>query len=127
MVIDSSAILAILFDEPHAAWCAQQLDAHPDSLVMSTVNLAECIIRLVDRYPARNDDAKSLIASLGLEFIAPDATQAELAAHARLRFPINLGDCFAYALARVRREPLLATDHDFAGVDIPTILPPRKK
>ena len=48
-----------------------------------------------------------------------------MAAAARLRYPFNLGDCFAYALAKEQNEPLLTLDRDFRRADIPVILPPR--
>jgi uncharacterized protein with PIN domain len=41
MVVDTSVILAIYFDEPHAAWAAEQLSLNAGQLYMSTVNLAE--------------------------------------------------------------------------------------
>jgi uncharacterized protein with PIN domain len=55
--------------------------------------------------------------------VAPSPRQAEIAAVARLRFPLNLGDCFAYALARDEDCPLLTLDRDFRRTDITVISP----
>lgn len=43
----------------------------------------------------------------------------------RLRYPLNLGDCFAYALAKQEDCPLLTLDRDFRNTDIEVILPRR--
>jgi ribonuclease VapC len=58
--------------------------------------------------------------------VAPTRHHAELAAAARLRYPLNLGDCFAYALAKAEGCPLLALDDDFRKTDIELIAPPRR-
>ena len=123
MIVDSSALLSILFAEPNATWAANQLNLHGNSLRMSTVNLAEVLIRLRDRFPSRGDEFELTLAESGIEFVPPDALQAQLAARARLALPLNLGDCFAYALARVTSDSILTTDADFRGLDVPVILP----
>lgn len=51
MIVDSSLLLAILFAEPTASWAEAQLTANAGKLAMSTVNLAEVLIRLRDRHP----------------------------------------------------------------------------
>lgn len=61
--------------------------------------------------------------SSGIRFIPPDVQQARIAAEARLRYPLNLGDCFAYALASVEDCPILALDGDFRSVDVPVLTP----
>jgi ribonuclease VapC len=123
MVIDSSAILAIYFEEPTALWVSQQIDA-ADRVLMSTVNLAESLMRIFDKHPAKAHMLEQRLLTSGIGFIAPDAAQAVLAAQARLKFPLNLGDCFAYALAKVENQPLLTLDRDFRAVDVPLILLP---
>lgn len=123
MVVDTSVILAVFFDEPHAAWAASQLSQHAPVLRMSTVNLAESLILLRDRQPALADDLENRLLTSGIRFVAPDATQARTAARARLRFPLNLGDCFAYALAVAEECPILTLDQDFRVVDRPVVRP----
>ena len=69
------------------------------------------------------DTLETQLLTSGIRFVAPDESQAQLAAKARLRFPLNLGDCFAYALARAEQCPILTLDQDFRALDIPVILP----
>ena len=54
MAVDTSAILAICFNEPDAAWASEQMNADAGQLLMSTVNLAEALIRIRDRQPAEH-------------------------------------------------------------------------
>jgi ribonuclease VapC len=123
MVVDTSALLAILFEEPGAQWAAEQLDKHARELRMSTVNLAETLIRLRDRQPQLADGLEEQVLSAGIRFVPPDTEQARVAAAARLRFPLNLGDCFAYALAVTEGVPILTLDDDFRRLDYPVLLP----
>lgn len=124
MVIDSSAILAVYFREPAATWVSQQMDA-ADRLLMSTVNLAESLIRIRDRQPAKAGMLEQQLLTSRVEFVGPDVAQATIAAAARLRFPLNLGDCFAYALAKTQNLPLLSLDRDFRATDIQLLQPPQ--
>lgn len=123
MVVDTSIILAVYFNEPSAPWAASQLNANAGNLRMSTVNLAEALIRIRDRQPTLADQLEQQIVGSNIRFIAPDQVQAQIAAKARLEFSVNLGDCFAYALARVENCPILTLDHDFARVDVPVVMP----
>lgn len=123
MVVDTSVILAIYFREAHADWAAEQLAA-ADRLLMSTVNLSECLIRLRDRQPLDADELEQKLLSSGIDFVPPDTSQAVMAAQARLAFPLNLGDCFAYALAKTEGVPLLTLDSDFRATDVSLVLAP---
>lgn len=123
MVIDASALLAVLFDEEHAAWAISQMEASNDGLCMSTVNLAETLIIVHDRQPQQVYTVEEQLLRAGIEFVAPDVEQARTAAEARLRFPINLGDCFAYALSVSRDEPILTIDRDFSRLDVAVTIP----
>ncbi len=99
MVVDTSVILAIFFDEPHANWAAHKMVEHGNELCMSTVNLSEALIRIKDRQSKLYLELEDRLMSGGIRFISPDIEQAQIAAEARLKFPLNLGDCFVYALA----------------------------
>jgi len=123
MVVDTSALLALLFDEPNAKWVAQKLNDNLGVLKMSTVNLAEALTLIRDRQPAEADDLEARVLSSGVEFVAPDAEQARIAAAARLAYPLNLGDCFAYALASVERCAILTLDRDFSKTDARCVMP----
>lgn len=124
MVVDTSALLAVLFDEPEAAWAISQLNQHGSDLRMSTVNLTETLIILQDRQPQLFEELEARLYDTGIRFVPPDVAQAQIAADARHRYPLNLGDCFAYALAVAEGCPLLAKDRDFRKVDIRVISPP---
>jgi ribonuclease VapC len=123
MVVDSSVLLALLFAEPGAEWAVEKLMVHAHDLRMSTVNLAEVLIRLQDRQPHLYKELRSEVLESSIRFIPPDPQQAQIAAEARHRFPLNLGDCFAYALASVEGCPVLAMDDDFRSIDLPVVLP----
>jgi ribonuclease VapC len=123
MVVDTSILIAVVFEERHAEWAVEQLATHAARLRMSTVNLAETLILLRDRQPHLFDDLEAQIMQLGIRFVAPSVEQARVAALARLRFPLNLGDCFAYALADDEDCPILTLDEDFRSVDRDVVLP----
>src|SRR2546423_983131 len=106
MVVDTSAILAIAFAEPTAAWVAQQI-ADADRVLMGPGIRRETSLRFRARAPAQADGFQAEWLATGISFVAPDAAQAIIAARARLTFPLNLGDCFAYALAKAEDLPLL--------------------
>ena len=123
MVIDTSVILAVYFNEPRGTWAAERMNEYAGQLRMSTVNLAEALIRIRDRQPMAADDLEQRLRSGAIRFIAPDEKQASIAAAARIKYPLNLGDCFAYALAVAEGCPILTLDADFRQVDIPVIFP----
>jgi ribonuclease VapC len=123
VVVDTSIVLAVFFDEEGGSWAAGQLAEHAASLRMSTVNLAEALIRVRDRQPTLADELEDRLITSGIRFIPPDVAQAKVAARARLRFPLNLGDCFAYALSVAEDCPILTVDRDFRRVDRPVLLP----
>jgi ribonuclease VapC len=123
LVVDTSILMAILFEEPHAEWCVEQLSVSASALRMSTVNLAEVLILLRDRQPQLYDELEDQLMQLGIRFVPPDVEQARVAAGARLRYPLNLGDCFAYALACAEDCAILTLDEDFRAVDRHVLLP----
>ena len=117
MVVDSSALLAVLFAEPQAERIAQIL-SEAENPIISAVNYTECLIRVLDRAPDAAETLERALAGFALEVVPVDRFLASIAAAARLRYPINLGDCFAYALAKSRKLPLLTLDGDFSKTDI---------
>jgi ribonuclease VapC len=123
LVVDTSALLAIILDESPASWAASHLQASRPNVQMSIVNYAEALILAADRFPDRQRAVQDAIHHSAIRLVAPTASQAEIVAWARLRYPLNLGDCFAYALAREEKCPLLTLDRDFRNCDIKVILP----
>jgi ribonuclease VapC len=117
MVVDTSALLAVLFGEPRAAELAQILSS-ANGPIMSAVNYAECLLRVLDRAPDAAESLERTLAEFDLEIVPVDRALAGAAAQARLRYAINLGDCFAYSLAKARGLPMLTLDSDFKKTDI---------
>lgn len=128
MVIDTSALLALLGLEAEAARLAAAIEADAMRLV-SAATLVEAGIVIESRYgPAGARELDLLIAKarLGIEPVTAD--QAELARDAWRRFgkdrhpaSLNYGDCFSYALARATGEPLLFKGDDFAQTDVTAV------
>ena len=125
MIVDASAVLAILFTEPDAQRFMDTLDATPDSR-MSVVNFVEATMVLESRHgPEAGPVLVDFLAASGIGLAPVTLRQAELACDAWRRFGkgrrprgLNLGDCFAYALAVDAGEPLLFKGDDFALTDI---------
>lgn len=130
MIIDSSAILAILFAEAEATKFREAIGT-ADQVHMSAANWLETSLRV----DSRNNALASHVLD---EFISAASIKIEpvsvgQAAIARRAFRVygkgmghparlNFGDCFAYALAKDTGEPLLYKGTDFAATDIPSAL-----
>lgn len=125
MIVDTSALVAILLNESEALALTEALLA-TRAPKLSSASYVEAALKLVEvgsRDPvAQLDDA---VASLGLVVTAVDHVQARAAVLARLQFGkgrhpagLNYGECFAYALAKVTGEPLLYKGDDFARTDV---------
>jgi ribonuclease VapC len=125
MVLDSSALLAILLSERQRRAFVDAIDADPVRL-MSTASFVECSIVVSSRRgPEGLRDLDQLVSRAGIQFEAVDAEQGYIARDAWQRFgkgrhaaALNFGDCFAYALAFVTGEPLLFLGQDFSLTDI---------
>lgn len=125
MVVDSSAIVAIIIEEEGRP-PFEDLILRTPSVVMSVASLVECSIVLSGkriRYdPARLDNA---ISTLGIDIRPVDLQQGDLARQAFEKYgrgqgiaQLNFGDCFAYALAKAREDTLLFKGGDFLKTDI---------
>jgi ribonuclease VapC len=125
MVLDTSALLAILQDEPERRAFTEAIEA-ADSRAFSTANYVECSIVIEVRFGAEGvRDLDLLIERAGIELVPLDVDQARIARLAFSRFGkgrhragLNFGDCFAYALAMTRGEPLLHKGDDFLHTDL---------
>jgi ribonuclease VapC len=125
MIVDASAILAVLFEEPEKAAFRDLLLMTPE-LAMSPVNYLEASVRADDKkHPAKGPQFDALLEAFGIQIVAVTEDQAKLAREAYRQFgkgnheaKLNLGDCFAYALAKARNEPLLFKGQDFSLTDI---------
>lgn len=125
MIVDASAILAVLFEEPEKDGF-RDLMLRQKELAMSPVNYLEAAVRADDkRHPRKGAELDALLQGFGIAITVVDARQAHLAREAYRRFGkghhparLNLGDCFAYALAKARGEPLLFKGDDFRQTDV---------
>ena len=128
MIIDTSALLAILYREPEAPLYERAISLAPHPR-MSAANYLEATI-VVERRSGRLKglELEDLVERLDIQFVPVTLDQMRAARRAwrdfgegRGRHPavLNYGDCFAYALARTSGEPLLFKGNDFAQTDIP--------
>lgn len=124
MVVDTSAIVAILEGEPEAAPFLEQI-VDASSARMALVSFVEASMVMRGRRPDGVQDLDDLIAVLRIELTDLDLAQARLAREAFARYGkgnhpagLNLGDLFAYAPAKHLKEPLLFKGNDFSRTDI---------
>jgi ribonuclease VapC len=125
MVVDTSALIALLSMEPESARLAVALESDATRLI-SAATVVEAGLVIESRYgPAGGRELDLLIAKAGLSTEAVTAEQADVARDAWRRFGkgrhsagLNFGDCFSYALAKVTGEPLLFKGDDFTHTDI---------
>ena len=125
MLLDTSAILAILQDEPERRKFNEAIEA-AETRLLSTASYVECSMILESRYGADGiRDLDLLIAKAQVSLVAVDEEQANLARRAfrkygKGRHPagLNFGDCFSYALAQSLNEPLLFKGNDFPQSDV---------
>jgi ribonuclease VapC len=126
VIVDASALLAILKQERDASLFAEAIERDPDCRI-SVINYVEAAIVLDrDPDPAVGRSLDSLRDRAGLVLAPVDETQARLAREAYRDFGkgsghragLNFGDCFAYALAKATGEPLLFKGDDFNHTDV---------
>jgi ribonuclease VapC len=122
IVVDTSALMAILLGEPESERCMAALEGDADVLI-SAGTLAEAMI-VADR---RNigTELRTLVEALGFEVVALSGAGAARVAEAYARWgkgvhdaALNFGDCFAYALADELDAPLLSVGDDFRRTDL---------
>jgi ribonuclease VapC len=125
MVLDTSALVAVLLGEPERDRFIELL-ADAEDLLISAATLVETSIVMLAKTGAEGiSDLDELLAAAAVRCVAVDAAQAHLAREAFARFgrgraraALNYGDCFAYALARSTAQPLLFKGDDFIHTDL---------
>ncbi|PVM94028.1 VapC toxin family PIN domain ribonuclease [Caulobacter endophyticus] len=129
MVVDASAIVAILLGEPEAVDFTARLRDEPGDRLMSSVNYWETLARAeVAKGEIGRLEAESLLKALRIKIMPVDAADTRLAIDAFIRFGrrtpagLNLGDCFAYALAATHGGALLYKGDDFSRTDLRSAL-----
>ncbi|MFY9698919.1 MAG: type II toxin-antitoxin system VapC family toxin [Rhodoplanes sp.] len=131
MILDTSAIIAILRDEPGAEAYAVAIE-RADKRRLSAANFVEAAI-VIDgsRDPIASRRFDELLNEAAIIIEPVTETQARIAREAFRDFgkgsghpaKLNFGDCFAYALARASGEPLLFKGDDFSHTDVAPALP----
>jgi ribonuclease VapC len=133
MVLDTSALLAVLQDEVERRSFNEAIEA-ADSVALSVASFVETSIVIEARHGAEGLRALDrFIERSGIVVAGVDLEQGRSARDAFSRFgkgrhaaALNFGDCFSYALATVLGEPLLFKGEDFARTDIARVeIPPR--
>lgn len=128
MVIDTSALVAILLKEPERRVFIEAIEA-ADSRLMSVATFVEVSIVIEARHGAEGlRDLDHFITRAGIELVPVDRDQGIVARTAFSRFGkgrhragLNYGDCFSYALAMSVGEPLLFKGEDFGRTDVAVV------
>ena len=130
MVIDTSAMIAIALDEPEATPFEQLIANDPVRLISAATVLEVAMVLETRLGEAAGRELDLWLLKAGIDMIAVDADQVDVARRAWRRFGkgrhpagLNYGDCFSYALAFTRQEPLLFKGNDFSKTDIGRIEP----
>lgn len=125
MVIDTSALVALLFDESDAEQFELAIEADPRRL-MSAASILETSIVVESRFgEAGGREFDLLLYKAQIEIVAVTPEQIDIARHAyrtygKGRHPagLNFGDCFVYALCKISGEPLLCKGNDFSQTEV---------
>jgi ribonuclease VapC len=128
MVVDTSALLAVIFEEAEAETFADIL-ATSDATLCSAVSVLEAGIVIEarkGRAAARDFQSLLEVAKIKVVDFTPEQSQVAVAAWRRYgkgnhKAGLNMGDCCAYALARTSRQPLLFKGGDFSQTDIAVV------
>jgi ribonuclease VapC len=123
VIVDTSAVLAVLFKEPDAPYYARKIAASPCR--MSVANILEAAIVIGGRGEAADAELDRFLHAAEIELAPVTAAQVARAREAwrvygKGNHPagLNFGDCFAYALALTTGEPLLFKGDDFSRTDV---------
>ncbi|RXH09671.1 type II toxin-antitoxin system VapC family toxin [Bradyrhizobium guangzhouense] len=126
MIVDTSALIAILRNEPEAQRCALAIESHPIRRI-SAANFVEAAVVIdASRDPIASRRFDELMKEAQISIESVTQAQAQVAREAYRDFGkgsghparLNFGDCFAYALAKSTGEPLLFKGDDFIHTDI---------
>ncbi len=125
MVVDTSALVAILFREPDAERFVQALAAAPVRLLSAVTRVELSFVIEGRKREAGRADLELLLRDSAFEVVSVTAQQAQIAIDAFRRFGkgrhpagLNIGDCFSYALSVATNYPLLFKGDDFETTDV---------
>ncbi len=128
MVLDTSAVLAVLFDEPERPAFTLLIEADPVRLMSAGSLLESALVVEARRGEPAGRELDLLLHRAEVQVVPVDSEQVALARAAWRRYgkgrhpaSLNFGDCFAYALAALSGQPLLFTGKDFPQTDIAAV------
>jgi ribonuclease VapC len=128
MIVDTSAIVAILQNEREAAAIADALNQAPICRISAVGYVEAGVVTDGNRNPILSRRLDDLLRDAEIQVESVTLKQAEIARYAyrdfgkgRHKAGLNLGDCFAYALAKETGEPLLFKGADFGHTDIEAV------
>ena len=126
IAVDTSALMAVLLDEPETGACVEALSTN-DRIVISAGTVAEALI--VAERRSLGAEMAGLVDGLGLEIVSVSLAVARRVAESYALWGkgvhpagLNFGDCFAHEVARTHDCPLLYVGGDFARTDIASVL-----
>jgi ribonuclease VapC len=126
IVVDTSALMAIVLDEPEANACIAALEAESDILI-SAGTVAEALIVAARRNVS--EELSGLIDGLGFEIVTVTPAAARRIAEAYGQWgkgihpaALNFGDCFAYEVAKDRACRVLYVGGDFSKTDVESVV-----
>ena len=125
MVIETSALVATLFDEPDAEHFEIAIESDPTRLMSTASVLAASIVVEARLGEAGGRELDLLVHKARIEVVAVTVEQLDMARHAFRTYGkgqhpagLNYGDSFAYALSKTSGEPLLFKGNDFGQTDV---------
>jgi len=129
MVIDTSALLAVLLGEPEATAFAEAIAADANRLLSAVSAVEAAIVIEARKGPAGGQELDLLVYRIGASIVPFNQAQFEVAREAWRRFGkgnhvagLNLGDCCTYALSRTSGEPLIFKGGDFSKTDVAKVV-----
>jgi ribonuclease VapC len=129
IVVDTSALLAVLFGEPDDALYLEAIGV-ATHVALSAASFVELALVGASRAELGRDLVITFVADLKIDVVPLDFAQAQLAADGFARFgkgrhraELNYGNCFSYALAKSLNAPLLFKGDDFSRTDVALAIP----
>ncbi|MCJ7539597.1 MAG: type II toxin-antitoxin system VapC family toxin [Desulfobacterales bacterium] len=129
MVVDTSALIAILFGEPETESFVRALADDPKKMISAFNALESAIVIEAKKGEAGGRELYLLLHRARIEIVALNSDQVELSLTAWRKYGkgnhpagLNIGDCCAYALAKYSGEPLLFKGKDFSQTDIRPVI-----
>jgi ribonuclease VapC len=131
MLVETSAIVAIMLEEPDAETLAERVSAAGtvSTTVVNAFEAALSVGKVIEDHPLAAELVPQFLKSAGIEMVGIDADLYPEITDAYARFgkgtghpaKLNFGDCFSYAAAKRLRVPLLYRGEDFAQTDLKSV------